>query len=117
MSQISSTIYKLKIYKSSGHQAAGDVALLKRNSKPLLFFGQRLTLTTLGHCERPPTRAPLAPLARPESVDVHNAQVSSDLAVLVKKRLILASLGSSKTPAYSDFARSACEALVGGRFW
>ncbi|KAH9404888.1 hypothetical protein TYRP_000721, partial [Tyrophagus putrescentiae] len=45
-------------------------------------FGQRLTLTTLGHCERPPTRAPLAPLARPESVDVHNAQVSSDLAAL-----------------------------------
>ncbi|KAH9398694.1 hypothetical protein TYRP_018502 [Tyrophagus putrescentiae] len=45
-------------------------------------FGQRLTLTTLGHCERPPTRAPLAPLARPESVDVHSAQVSSDLAAL-----------------------------------
>ncbi|KAH9397171.1 hypothetical protein TYRP_003480, partial [Tyrophagus putrescentiae] len=46
------------------------------------LFGQRLTLTTLGHCERPPTRAPLAPLARPESVDVHSAQVSSDLAAL-----------------------------------
>ncbi|KAH9388007.1 hypothetical protein TYRP_009209, partial [Tyrophagus putrescentiae] len=45
-------------------------------------FGQRLTLTTLGHCERPPTRAPLAPLVRPESVDVHSAQVSSDLAAL-----------------------------------
>ncbi|KAH9394866.1 hypothetical protein TYRP_004928, partial [Tyrophagus putrescentiae] len=45
-------------------------------------FGQRLTLTTLGHCERPPTRASLAPLARPESVDVHSAQVSSDLAAL-----------------------------------
>ncbi|KAH9400212.1 hypothetical protein TYRP_001772 [Tyrophagus putrescentiae] len=45
-------------------------------------FGQRLTLTTLGHCKRPPTRAPLAPLARPESVDVHSAQVSSDLAAL-----------------------------------
>ncbi|KAH9395266.1 hypothetical protein TYRP_020829 [Tyrophagus putrescentiae] len=43
---------------------------------------KRLTLTTLGHCERPPTRAPLAPLARPESVDVHSAQVSSDLAAL-----------------------------------
>ncbi|KAH9392140.1 hypothetical protein TYRP_022165 [Tyrophagus putrescentiae] len=38
-------------------------------------FGQRLTLTTLGHCERPPTRVPLAPLARPESVDVHSAQI------------------------------------------
>ncbi|KAH9396746.1 hypothetical protein TYRP_003040, partial [Tyrophagus putrescentiae] len=41
----------------------------------------RLTLTTLGHCERPPTRAPLAPLARP-SRGVHSAQVSSDLAAL-----------------------------------
>ncbi|KAH9403892.1 hypothetical protein TYRP_014403 [Tyrophagus putrescentiae] len=81
-------------------------------------FGQRLTLTTLGHCERPPTRAPLAPLARPESVDVHNAQVSSDLAALgFKQRLTLASLGSPKTPAYSDLARFAREALVGGRFW
>ncbi|KAH9392184.1 hypothetical protein TYRP_005255 [Tyrophagus putrescentiae] len=78
-------------------------------------FGQRLTLTTLGHCERPPTRAPLAPLARPESVDVHSAQVSSDHAAL--QRLTLASLGSPKTPADSDLARSACEALVGGRFW
>ncbi|KAH9390443.1 hypothetical protein TYRP_023021 [Tyrophagus putrescentiae] len=66
-------------------------------------FGQRLTLTTLEHCERPPTRAPLA---RPESVDVHNAQVSSDLAALVKKRLTLASLGFPKTPADSDLARS-----------
>ncbi|KAH9395520.1 hypothetical protein TYRP_020544 [Tyrophagus putrescentiae] len=83
---------------------------------------QRLTLTTLGHCERPPTRAPLA---RPESVDVHSAQVLSDLAALgyfgliesVKQRLSLVSLGSPKTPAYSDFARFACEALVGGRFW
>ncbi|KAH9393566.1 hypothetical protein TYRP_021701, partial [Tyrophagus putrescentiae] len=45
-------------------------------------FGQWLTLTTIGHCERPPTRVPLAPLARHESVDVHSAQVSSDLAVL-----------------------------------
>ncbi|KAH9392075.1 hypothetical protein TYRP_022099 [Tyrophagus putrescentiae] len=83
-------------------------------------FGQRLTLTTLGHCERPPTRAPLAPLARPESVDVHSAQVSSDLAALsylVKQRLTVASLGSPKTPADSDLARSAREALVGGRFW
>ncbi|KAH9391571.1 hypothetical protein TYRP_022747, partial [Tyrophagus putrescentiae] len=42
----------------------------------------RLTLTTLGHCERPPTRALLAPLARPELGDVHSAQVSSDLAAL-----------------------------------
>ncbi|KAH9391133.1 hypothetical protein TYRP_006728 [Tyrophagus putrescentiae] len=74
----------------------------------------RLTLTTLGHCERLPTRAPLAPLARPESVDVHNAQVSSDLAALgFKQRLTLASLGSPKTPADSDLARSAREALVG----
>ncbi|KAH9390547.1 hypothetical protein TYRP_022962, partial [Tyrophagus putrescentiae] len=97
------------------------------------LFGQRLTLTTLGHCERPPTRVPLAPLARPESVDVHSAQVSSDLAALgcalllflhnlgltesVKQRLTLASLGSPKTPADSDLARSAREALVGGRFW
>ncbi|KAH9406310.1 hypothetical protein TYRP_013921, partial [Tyrophagus putrescentiae] len=79
-------------------------------------FGQRLTLTTLGHCERPPTRAPLAPLARPESVDVHSAQVSSDLAALVKQRLTLASLGSPKTPADSDLASGASEALVGGRF-
>ncbi|KAH9395420.1 hypothetical protein TYRP_020738 [Tyrophagus putrescentiae] len=78
------------------------------------------SLTTLGHCERPPTRAPLTPLARPESVDVHNAQVSSNLAALgylVKQRLTLASLGSPKTPADSDLARSAREALVGGRFW
>ncbi|KAH9409104.1 hypothetical protein TYRP_011382, partial [Tyrophagus putrescentiae] len=75
-------------------------------------------LTTLGHCERPPTRAPLAPLARPESVDVHNAQVSSDLAALsFKQRLTPASLGSPKTPAASDLARSAREARVGGRFW
>ncbi|KAH9399975.1 hypothetical protein TYRP_017546, partial [Tyrophagus putrescentiae] len=80
-------------------------------------FGQRLTLTTLGHCERPPTRAPLAPLARPESVDVHSAQVSLDLAALgFKQRLTLASLGSPKTPAASDLARSAREALVGVRF-
>ncbi|KAH9401466.1 hypothetical protein TYRP_016854 [Tyrophagus putrescentiae] len=79
---------------------------------------KRLTLTTLGHCERPPTRASLAPLARPESVDVHSAQVSSDLAALgFKQRLTLASLGSPKTPAYSDLARFAREALVGGRFW
>ncbi|KAH9390454.1 hypothetical protein TYRP_023032, partial [Tyrophagus putrescentiae] len=40
-------------------------------------FGQRLTLTTLGHCERPPTRAPLAPLARPELVDVHSSQLKN----------------------------------------
>ncbi|KAH9394197.1 hypothetical protein TYRP_004246 [Tyrophagus putrescentiae] len=52
------------------------------------LFGQRLTLTTLGHCERPPTRAPLAPLARPESVDVHSAQVSSDLAALSRALLL-----------------------------
>ncbi|KAH9396919.1 hypothetical protein TYRP_003219, partial [Tyrophagus putrescentiae] len=84
-------------------------------------FGQRLTLTTLGHCERPPTQAPLA---KPESVDVHSAQVSSDLADLgcalllfCIQRLTLASLGSPKTPADSDLARSAREALVGGRFW
>ncbi|KAH9409982.1 hypothetical protein TYRP_009730, partial [Tyrophagus putrescentiae] len=88
-------------------------------------FGQRLTLTTLGHCKRPPTRAPLAPLARPESVDVHSAQVSSDLAALdyhgkiesVKQRLTLASLGSPKTPTDSDLASRASEALVGGRSW
>ncbi|KAH9391745.1 hypothetical protein TYRP_022593 [Tyrophagus putrescentiae] len=103
----------------------------------VVTFGQRLTLTTLGHCERLPTRAPLAPLARPESVDVHSAQVSSDLAALgcglllfsqlcshlffskskILQRLTLASLGSPKTPAASDLARSAREALVGGRFW
>ncbi|KAH9400011.1 hypothetical protein TYRP_001567, partial [Tyrophagus putrescentiae] len=105
-------------------------------------FGQRLTLTTLGHCERPPTRAPLAPLAKPESVDVHNAQVSSDLAalgcglllfctvvlsliffkikILVKKLNQLSNgspwrhLAHQKTPAASDLARSAREALVGG---
>ncbi|KAH9389524.1 hypothetical protein TYRP_023215 [Tyrophagus putrescentiae] len=35
----------------------------------------------------------------------------------VKQRLTLASLGSPKTPAYSDLARFAREALVGGRFW
>ncbi|KAH9409227.1 hypothetical protein TYRP_010227, partial [Tyrophagus putrescentiae] len=101
-------------------------------------FDQRLTLTTLGHCERPPTRVPLAPLARSESVDVHSAQVSSDLAALscalllfctvvlsliffsktkILQRLTLASLGSPKTPADSDLARSAREARVGGRFW
>ncbi|KAH9395147.1 hypothetical protein TYRP_005218 [Tyrophagus putrescentiae] len=77
---------------------------------------KRLTLTTLGHCERPPTRAPLAPLARPESVDVHSAQVSSDLAALGST----AHPGVTwltKTPAYSDLARFAREALVGGRFW
>ncbi|KAH9402913.1 sorting nexin-2 [Tyrophagus putrescentiae] len=35
---------------------------------------------------------------------------------LIKQRLTLASLGSPKTPAYSDLARFAREALVGGRF-
>ncbi|KAH9404387.1 hypothetical protein TYRP_000209 [Tyrophagus putrescentiae] len=35
----------------------------------------------------------------------------------LKQRLTLASLGSPKTPANSDLARSAREALVGGRFW
>ncbi|KAH9398215.1 hypothetical protein TYRP_019224 [Tyrophagus putrescentiae] len=96
-------------------------------------FGQRLTLTTLGHCERPPTRAPLAPLARPESVDVHNAQVSSDLAALSCALLLFCTilvklnqlsngspwrhLAHQKTPTDSDLARSAREALVGGRFW
>ncbi|KAH9392138.1 hypothetical protein TYRP_022163 [Tyrophagus putrescentiae] len=34
----------------------------------------------------------------------------------LKQRLTLASLGSPKTPAYSDLARFAREALVGGRF-
>ncbi|KAH9401349.1 hypothetical protein TYRP_016732 [Tyrophagus putrescentiae] len=34
----------------------------------------------------------------------------------VKQRLTLTSLGSPKTPADSDLARSAREALVGGRF-
>ncbi|KAH9405481.1 hypothetical protein TYRP_001332 [Tyrophagus putrescentiae] len=34
----------------------------------------------------------------------------------VKQRLTLASLGSPKTPAASDLARSAREALVGVRF-
>ncbi|KAH9402364.1 hypothetical protein TYRP_016423 [Tyrophagus putrescentiae] len=34
----------------------------------------------------------------------------------LKQRLTLESLGSPKTPADSDLARSAREALVGGRF-
>ncbi|KAH9403400.1 hypothetical protein TYRP_015287 [Tyrophagus putrescentiae] len=81
---------------------------------PISNFGQRLTLTTLGHCERPPTRAPLAPLARPESVDVHSAQVSSDLAALGCGLLLFLHIKQRLT---SDLARSAREALVGGRFW
>ncbi|KAH9399688.1 hypothetical protein TYRP_017680 [Tyrophagus putrescentiae] len=52
------------------------------NFSGFLVSHKRLTLTTLGHCERPPTRAPLAPLATPESVDVHSAQVSSDFTAL-----------------------------------
>ncbi|KAH9389556.1 hypothetical protein TYRP_007099, partial [Tyrophagus putrescentiae] len=76
-------------------------------------FGQRLTLTTLGHCERPTARS----ARETRSVDVHSAQVSSDLSALsFKQRLTLESLGSPKTPADSDLARSAREALVGGRF-
>ncbi|KAH9399365.1 hypothetical protein TYRP_017776 [Tyrophagus putrescentiae] len=38
---------------------------------------KRRGLTTLGHCERPPTRVSRAERARPESVGVHSAQVSS----------------------------------------
>ncbi|KAH9405089.1 hypothetical protein TYRP_000926 [Tyrophagus putrescentiae] len=44
-------------------------------------------------------------------LDVHILQQN------IKQRLTLASLGSPKTPAYSDLARFAREALVGGRFW
>ncbi|KAH9388437.1 Kinesin-like protein kif22 [Tyrophagus putrescentiae] len=35
----------------------------------------------------------------------------------LKQRLTLASLGSPRTPADSDLARSARESLVGGRSW
>ncbi|KAH9398881.1 hypothetical protein TYRP_018266 [Tyrophagus putrescentiae] len=56
----------------------------------------------------------LASLARPEETDVDTGQVTSEIDV--KQRLTLASLGSPKTPADSDLARSAREALVGGRF-
>ncbi|KAH9401352.1 hypothetical protein TYRP_016735, partial [Tyrophagus putrescentiae] len=38
---------------------------------------KRRGLTTLGHCERPPTRVSRAERAEPESVGVHSAQVSS----------------------------------------
>ncbi|KAH9395432.1 hypothetical protein TYRP_020751, partial [Tyrophagus putrescentiae] len=38
---------------------------------------KRRGLTTLGHCERPPTWVSRAERAGPESVGVHSAQVSS----------------------------------------
>ncbi|KAH9401589.1 hypothetical protein TYRP_016986, partial [Tyrophagus putrescentiae] len=38
---------------------------------------RRRGLTTLGHCERPPTRVSRAERAGPESVGIHSAQVSS----------------------------------------
>ncbi|KAH9400145.1 hypothetical protein TYRP_001704 [Tyrophagus putrescentiae] len=41
------------------------------------FCPKRRGLTTLGHCERPPTRVSRAERAGPESVGVHSAQVSS----------------------------------------
>ncbi|KAH9400094.1 hypothetical protein TYRP_001651 [Tyrophagus putrescentiae] len=42
---------------------------------------KRRGLTTLGHCERPPTRVSRAERVGPESVGVHSAQVSSGCAV------------------------------------
>ncbi|KAH9387843.1 hypothetical protein TYRP_009041 [Tyrophagus putrescentiae] len=41
------------------------------------FCPKRRGLTTLDHCERPPTRVSRAERAGPESVCVHSAQVSS----------------------------------------
>ncbi|KAH9403613.1 hypothetical protein TYRP_014798, partial [Tyrophagus putrescentiae] len=43
------------------------------------FCPKRRGLTTLGHCERPPTRVSRAERAGPESVGVHSAQVSSGI--------------------------------------
>ncbi|KAH9394867.1 hypothetical protein TYRP_004929 [Tyrophagus putrescentiae] len=45
--------------------------------KVAVHSAKRRGLTTLGHCERPPTRVSRAERARPESVGVHSAQVSS----------------------------------------
>ncbi|KAH9391354.1 hypothetical protein TYRP_006957, partial [Tyrophagus putrescentiae] len=45
--------------------------------KVAVHSAKRRGLTTLGHCERPPTRVSRTERAGPESVGVHSAQVSS----------------------------------------
>ncbi|KAH9398501.1 hypothetical protein TYRP_018742 [Tyrophagus putrescentiae] len=47
---------------------------------------KRRGLTTLGHCERPPTRVSRAERAGPESVGVHSAQVSSGKQMKKEKK-------------------------------
>ncbi|KAH9390980.1 hypothetical protein TYRP_006570 [Tyrophagus putrescentiae] len=49
---------------------------------------KRRGLTTLGHCEHPPTRVSRAERAGPESVGVHSAQVSSGKPQMLKAGVI-----------------------------
>ncbi|KAH9394196.1 hypothetical protein TYRP_004245 [Tyrophagus putrescentiae] len=59
---------------------ASEVRVGGRFGGPLAVHDlKRRGLTTLGHCERPPTRVSRAERAGPESVGVHSVQVSSGL--------------------------------------